>query len=330
MSYPSTAILLRDRPEGLLGLEHFEQVQRECPVLQSGDVLLRSRYLSLDPYMLSQIVGRHVTGNVQPGDCLNGEVIAEVIESADPRWSVGQTVRAMLGWQTAGVMSGDALSAVPEDIVEPSWCLSMLGMPGLTAYAGLQWQAGLAAGETVLVSAASGAVGSVAVQLAREAGCRVVGIVGSEEKCRYVVDELGAEACINRRDMTLGEGLERYCPNGVDVYLDLVGGPFLEAVSQHLAVGARVVMAGVQASSFAAPLSPMMPAQWIKNRARLHGLVVYDYESRRDEFLQHCVPLANAGRLKVREERVTGLENAPEALLRIQSAAHEGKVLIEI
>lgn len=330
MSLTQLEVVLRARPDGALEAGHLDVVETPRPEAGEGEVLVRNRWLSLDPYMLAQINGRHVTGNLAEGEVLRGEVIGEVLESRSERWKPGDLVRGMLGWREYAVAAGEALSAVPAAIHEPRWCLSMLGMPGLTAYAAMHWQAGLNPGDTVVVSAAAGAVGSVAVQLAVRAGCRVVGLVGSEEKARYVVDTLGASDCILRREESYADGLDRTCPQGIDVCLDLIGGAFLEAVSARLATGGRIVLAGVQKSSMAEPLAPVLPALWIKQRARIHGLVVYDFESRRGEFLRDCVPLANTGQLVVQEEVVEGLRQAPEALLRIQAAQHSGKVVVRL
>ena len=330
MSLTQLQVVLRARPDTALEPGHLALVETPLPEPGDGEVLVRGRWLSLDPYMLAQINGRHVTGNLEEGEVLRGEVIGEVLQSHSERWKPGDLVRGMFGWREYAVAAADALTLVPASIREPRWCLSMLGMPGLTAYAAMHWQAGLNPGETVVVAAASGAVGSMAVQLAVRSGCRVVGLVGSHEQARYVIDSLGASDCIIRWEESFAEGLDRTCPEGINVCLDLVGGAFLEAVSARLVVGGRIVLAGVQKSAMAEPLAPVLPALWIKQRARIHGLVVYDFEPRREEFLRDCVPLANEGRLVVNEEVVEGLRQAPEALVRIQAAQHAGKVVVKL
>lgn len=330
MSLKKKQVVLESRPDSLLSAEHLRVVETHCPQPAEGEVLVRNRWLSLDPYMLSQINGRHVRGNLQPGDVLNGEVVGEVVQSRHKRFEEGELVRGMLGWREYAVASPEQLAIVPKAVLEPRWCLSLLGMPGLTAYAAMHWLAGLSPGETVVIPAASGAVGSMAVQLAVRAGCHVVGLVGSREKSRYVVEALGADECIVRQEEPLAEALDRSCPKGIDVCLDLVGGKFLEEVSARLTPGARIVLAGVQKSSMAEPLAAVLPAYWIKNRARIHGLVVYDFEPRREEFFQACLSLANSGNLQVKEELVEGLHRAPDALLRIQSAQHTGKVVVKL
>jgi NADPH-dependent curcumin reductase CurA len=343
MSSTQLQVVLRARPETALESGHLALVETPRPEPGDGEVLVRNRWLSLDPYMLAQINGRHVTGNLEEGEVLRGEVIGEVLQSQSERWKPGDLVRGMLGWREYAVAAAEALTLVPASIHEPRWCLSMLGMPGLTAYAAMHWQAGLNPGETVVVAAASGAVGSMAVQLAVRAGCRVVGLVGSPEKARYVIDTLGASDCILRHEESLAEGLDRTCPQGIDVCLDLVGGAFLEAVSARLAVGGRIVLAGVQKSSMVEPLSAVLPAHWIKRMVRVRereGLP-FGYYSSWTMGLERTITKAQAQkktRLELFRERGLHLSHVKQTISAVAATpelaealqAREGQPLISL
>ncbi len=318
-------------PEGVPGDEHFRVTEIELPALADGEVLCENLVLSLDPYMRSQISGRHLSGGVSPGDGMRGETVARVLESRSADFATGDLVRLMGGWQEHSVCPASEVSKLPSADVASSYYLSSLGMPGLTAYAGLVWQANPQPGETVLIPAATGGVGSVAGQLARQRGCRVVGIAGGADKCRLAVDELGYDDCIDRLAGDVAAQLDQVCPEGVDVFFDLVGGELLHQVSQRLKIGARVILCGMMAeynSSERMPGPP--PALWIMARAIVYGLVVYDYESRRDEFVEAVAPLISSGALKVPEDAVDGLENAAAHFCRLMRGENRGKAIVRI
>lgn len=326
-------ILLRETPVGVPGEEHFEY--REAPLQEPGEgqVLVRNQWLSLDPYMRSQIAGRHLSGRVLPGEVMQGETVGQVVSSSSSEFKVGDPVRGMLGWQRFAVVDTTLLTRVSAEIDPPSYALSALGMPGLTAYAGLIWQAQPEPGETLVVAAATGAVGSVIVQLARRIGCRVIAVVGSDAKCDYAVNALGADVCINRRRENIAEQLDKICPEGVNIYFDLVGGDILETVSQRLSHGARVILCGMVADynrPESGPSPGPSPAFWIRARARVHGLVVYDFEARRQEFIDACLPLVRRGELVMREDIADGLINAPWAFARLMRGENFGKTIVRI
>lgn len=327
----TTQVQLAVTPEGVPAEEHFRLTEVELPSLAEGEVLCETLYLSLDPYMRSQISGRHITGAIGPGDGMKGETISRVIESRSDEYAAGDLVRVMGGWQAHSLHKAAELARVPAGDVPPSYYLSSLGMPGLTAYAGLIWQARPKAGETVLIPAATGGVGSVAGQLAKAHGCRVIGIAGGEEKCRLAVDTLGYDECIDRKGGDVAAELDRLCPEGVDVFFDLVGGELLHQVSQRLKTGARVILCGMIAESNAKDRMPgPPPALWIIARATVYGLVVYDFEGRRQEFVEAVAPMIASGTVKVPEDLAQGLEQAPSHFCRLMHGENCGKAVVKI
>lgn len=324
-------VQLARTPEGIPVEGDFQLADIELPDPGPGQVLCETLYLSLDPYMRSQISGRHMSGAVTPGDGMKGETIARVLKSQSEDFAAGQLVRVMGGWQAHSLHEASELSPLPQADVPPSYYLSALGMPGLTAYAGLVWQADPQPGEVVLVPAATGGVGAVAGQLARERGCRVIGIAGGPDKCRLAVEQLGYEACIDRHNEDVAAALDRLCPEGVNVFFDLVGGELLHQVSQRLAVGARVILCGLVAEYNAKDRMPgPAPALWIIARATVYGLVVYDFEGRRQAFVDAVAPLVQAGRLVVPEDITEGLANAPAHFCRLMRGENQGKAVVRV
>ena len=278
--------------------------------------------------MRSQIAWRHVSGTINIGDVMLGEVVGEVIESNSSKFNVGDMVRCMGGWQEYSVQSAAQIAKVPSGI-SPSYALSVLGMPGLTAYAGLIWQAQVKSGDVVVIPAATGAVGATAGQLAKQTGCKVIGIVGSEDKVNYALNELGYDACINRKTQDVAQALDELCPKGIDVYFDLVGGELLHQVSVRLAIGARVILCGkIAETNSSTRMAGPSPALWIKSRATVYGLVVYDFEARRNEFIAACAPLVDVGKLKMKEDKTTGIKSVPEAFCRLMRGENMGKVIV--
>ncbi|QFU75558.1 NADP-dependent oxidoreductase [Halioglobus maricola] len=327
----TTQVQLASTPEGTPTEDNFSLVEVELPSLGESEVLCETQYLSLDPYMRSQISGRHLSGAVNPGQGMSGETIARVLESRSEAFAEGDLVRVMGGWQTHSIHAATEVAPVPSGDVPASYFLSALGMPGLTAYAGLIWQAKPQAGETVLIPAATGGVGAVAGQLAKSHGCRVIGIAGGAEKCRIATEELGYDACIDRLAGDVGEQLDALSPDGVDVFFDLVGGELLHQVSQRLKVGARVILCGMIAEYNAKERMPgPPPALWIIARATVYGLVVYDFESRRQEFVDAVAPLIDAGTLLVPEDMVEGLANAPALFCRLMRGENRGKAVVKV
>jgi len=324
-------VTLATTPDGEATPEHFSLIENEIPTIEEGEVLCETLYLSLDPYMRSQIAGRHISGTIQPGDVLRGETISKVIESNHNDYQVGDIVRCFGGWQSYSAHKAGELTLVSKDIQPASYALSALGMPGLTAYAGLILQAKPKAGDVVVIPAATGAVGSVVGQLAKIYGCKVIGIAGSEDKCQYAINELGYDECINRKTEDLTSRLAELCPDGVDIYFDLIGGEMLTTVSEKLAVGARVILCGLMAEYNNKERSAgPPPGFWIRARATVYGLVVYDFEPQRAQFINECLPYIKEGRLKVREDVYQGLANAPQAFCNLMEGSNMGKVIIKL
>lgn len=324
-------IQLASKPESVPELENFSVVKSPMPEAKDGQVLCETQYLSLDPYMRSQIAGMHMSGSIHPGELLRGETVSKVVESKHADFAVGDIVRCFGNWQQYSVHDASEVSIQPKGIQPISYGLSVLGMPGLTAYAGLIWLAKPKAGDIVLIPACTGAVGSTAGQLAKIYGCKVIGIAGSDEKCKYAVDVLGYEACINRKTEDLKTRLDELCPNGVDIYFDLVGGETLNTVSTKLARGARVLLCGLMEdyNSSSRSAGPK-PGPFIGARAIVYGLVVYDFQPREQEFVDACLPYIADGRLSMQEDMSYGIESAPESFCRLMSGKNQGKAIVKV
>ncbi len=328
---PNRAVVLARTPQGAPTPDDF--AIREAPLVEPdpGEVLVRNEWLSLDPYMRAQMAGRHMSGTADAGEVLSGETVGVVV--AGDGHAAGTRVRGMGGWQTNAVLGADDVTPVSDAISEPRWALSALGMPGLTAWAAITQHADVQPGETVLIPAASGAVGAVAAGLARARGARVVGIVGTDAKVAYVTQTLGLDAAVNRRTEDVGERLDALCPDGIDVYLDLVGGAISEAAFARLALGARAVLIGLMADynrPDGTPPTAINPACLIRARATARGLVVYDHFPQREAFLAEVAPLVASGDLRFQEEVVVGLDAAPDAFCRLMAGETFGKVVVDL
>lgn len=326
-------ILFARVPQGLPVPADFGRDTVDVPVPAPGQFLSRTLWLSLDPYLRNVMKGHALYGvTLRPGDPMHGETVAEVVESRHPGFAPGDFVVAKNGWQQFALSDGQGARKVDPATAPLSTALGVLGMPGLTGYAGLVYLGEPRPGQTVLVSAATGAVGSTAGQLARLMGARAVGIAGSEEKCRYAVEELGYEACLNHRAGDLRAAIGQACPDGVDVYFDNVGGDVLVAAIANLALHARIVLCGMPAAySLDAPpahgpwLGPVVAA-----RATIRGLVVYDHFNRMAEMQKVIGRWIRDGRFRYREEITDGLDNAPEAFCRLMRGENFGKSLVRV
>lgn len=324
-------IRLKNRPDSTPEVDDFEVFQGEMLEAGAGEILCRNLYLSLDPYMRGQINGRHISGAIHPGEVMRGETISEVVTSDHPDFKTGDIVAYQGGWQAYSVAPAAELTLVDRRIKPLSLALGIMGMPGLTAYAGMLYLAELKKGDRLVVSAASGAVGSMVGQIARIMGCDVIGIAGADEKCRWLVEEAGFSDCINYKTQDLSEELKRCCPDGVDVYFDNVGGTTLDVVMGQLALGARVVLCGLMAqyNTDVVPPGPN-PGTIIRARATVRGLVVYDHFGKKQEFLDRIIPWVEQGLISYREDVTEGLENAPAAFVRLMSGKNFGKTIIKI
>lgn len=306
----------------------------EPDAIADGQAMVRVLALSLDPYLRSAMAGRHLSASIAPGDVVRGEGLVEVIASRHARMAPGSRWVAACGWRSVALLEAAVIEAarpVAPEIDPPTLALGVLGMPGLTAWAGFNKLADAKAGDTLVVSAAAGPVGATVGQLARIAGCRVVGIAGGPDKCRWATEVAGFDACINHQSP--GEGslrgaLKRACPNGIDVYFDNVGGDVLLAVCEQLALGARIVLCGLIAQYNGEAPVPLNPGLIIRARATVRGLVVYDHWADLPSMTAELSGHLAAGRLHFREDRSTGLASTPAAFVRLMNGRNQGKALV--
>jgi NADPH-dependent curcumin reductase len=323
-------IVLASRPEGWVTPQNFELQRTEMPKVAEGEVLVKNLWLSLDPYMRGRMSEQksYVKG-VDIGEVMVGQTAGEVVESKHPGFKPGDKVLTQTGWQlyaaTKEAMKVDASRA------PLSYYLGVLGMPGLTAYFGLKELGQPKAGETVVVSAASGAVGSVVGQLAKLWGCHAIGIAGGREKCDYVRSELGFDACIDYKSGKLREDLKAACPKGVDVYFDNVGGEILDLALARMNLFGRVVVCGTISDYNAT--EPYRVKNWraiLVNRLKVQGMIVFDWKERYGEALKALGGYLAAGKLKTRESVVEGLANAPQGFISLLKGGNFGKQLVKL
>ncbi|WP_222566142.1 NADP-dependent oxidoreductase [Novilysobacter antarcticus] len=318
-------------PDGMPREADFGLDQRPLPALRAGEVLLRTQWLSIDPYLRPLLAGRYAVPRPDLGEMVPGGAVSQVVQSTSDRFAVGDWVVGDTGWCDYAVAAVDTLRQVDPDLAPLSTALGVLGIPGLTAWAGLKTIGRPQPGDTVLISTAAGAVGSVAGQLARLAGCRTVGIAGLPEKCAIARDAYGFEECVSHLSPTFTEDLRTACPEGIDVYFDNVGGPVLEAALSLLRPHARVVLCGLSAQYNQAERPPgpnLGPV--IGARATLQGLVVFDYLARFDEFTAEVAPLVRDGSVQYRESISDGLAAAPAAFVAMMSGQNLGKSLVRL
>ena len=331
-------ILLDNRPQGEAVASNFKLVSAETPALADGQVLVRHHYLSLDPYMRGRMNDSKSYAASQPlGEVMIGGTVGEVVESRHPAYAVGDKVVGMGGWQEYSVADGNApgmLRKVDTTHVPLSYYLGAVGMPGVTAWYGLVKIIDPQPGQTLVVSAASGAVGSAFGALAKARGCRVVGIAGGPDKCRYVTDELGFDACIDHRangDLkSMARALKEACPDGIDGYFENVGGYILDAVLLRANAFARVAMCGMIAGYDGQPLPLQNPALILINRMRVEGFIVSEHMEVWPEALKELGGLAASGKLRPRETIAQGLAAAPEAFLGLLKGKNFGKQLVKL
>jgi NADPH-dependent curcumin reductase len=329
----SRQIVLRSRPVGMPKPGDFDLVESPLPAPKDGEILSRTIYLSLDPYMRGRISGgtQSYAQSVGLGQVIVGATVGEVLESKHPGLAKGDIVQGYDGWQSHAVAKGAAVRKLDPTRAPVSTALGVLGMPGMTAYVGLLDIGQPRPGETVVVSAASGAVGSAVGQIAKIKGARAVGIAGSPDKCDYVVRELGFDACVNYQKGDLLASLEDACPSGIDVYFENVGGDVLRAVMQLLNMNARIPLCGLISEYNATESVPgpnLRPL--LVNRALVKGFIVSDHLARFPDFLKDCGGWLREGRLKHREDVVVGLEKAPEAFIGLLQGKNFGKLLVRV
>jgi NADPH-dependent curcumin reductase CurA len=325
-------VLLASRPQGAVTEENFRIVEVPVGKPRRGEVLVKNEWLSLDPYMRGRM--NDVKSYVPPaqiGEVMVGQTVGEVIESADPRFAPGDKVLTQLGWQLYGVAAGSEVRKIDAHRVPASCYLGVLGMPGITAWFGLNEIGEPKAGETVVVSAASGAVGSVVGQLAGIKGCRVVGIAGGAAKCDYVVRELGFDACIDYKAAGLFEALRAACPAGVDIDFENAGGEILDTMLRVMNLRGRIIVCGLIAEYNAVEAYRYRNLRSILvNRIRMQGMIVFDWKDRYGEAVRGLAGYLAEGKLKYRESVVQGIENAPKGLIALLKGENFGKQLVKL
>lgn len=329
---------LDNRPEGEAVASNFKLVTTETPPLQENQVLVRHHFLSLDPYMRGRMNDAKSYAQPQPlGEVMQGGTVGEVVESRHPKYAVGDKVVGFGGWQEYSVVDGNqvgALRKVDTTHVPLSHYLGAVGMPGVTAWYGLVKIIAPKERDTVVVTAASGAVGSAFGALAKARGCRVVGIAGGPDKCRYVTDELGFDACIDYRAhpdiKTMSKALKEACPKGIDGYFENVGGYIFDAVLLRTNAFARVALCGMIAGYDGAPMPLANPALILINRLKVEGFIVSEHMDVWPEALKELGGLVASGKLRPRESVAQGIESAPEAFLGLLKGRNFGKQLVKL
>jgi len=325
-------VLLANRPTGWVKESDFRIVETPVPTPGEGQALIKNSYLSLDPYMRGRMNdARSYAAKVEIGEVMTGETVGQVVESRSDKFTKGDWVAGRVGWQQYAVSDGSNLRKIDAMLAPPSAHLGVVGMPGVTAYVGLLDIGQPKAGETVVVSAASGAVGSVVGQIAKLRDCRVVGVAGGKEKCDFVVKELGFDACIDHRSADLDGALAAATQKGIDVYFENVGGPLLDAVLLRCNPFARIALCGMVSQYNATErygVKNLMMA--VGMRIRLQGFIVSDHMQRWPEALRQLGQWVRDGKIKYRESVTEGLENAPRAFIGMLKGENFGKQLVKL
>jgi NADPH-dependent curcumin reductase CurA len=333
----NSQILLASRPRGEPTPDNFRLVETDVPQPGPGQMLLRTIYLSLDPYMRGRMnAGASYAQPVEVGGVMEGRGVCEVVKSNLPQYKAGDIVLAGTGWQEYALSDRKGVQRIDPALGPVSYALGVLGMPGLTAYTGLLNIGKPQPGETLVVAAASGAVGSVVGQIAKIKGCRAVGVAGGERKCRYVQEDLGFDACLDHHQPDLGERLKAACPKGIDVYFENVGGAVFDAALPLLNDFARVPVCGLIAHYNATELPagpdrvPLLMQKILVKRLTFRGFIVSDFASQFPEFLADVGGWLSEGRIKYREDVTDGLENAPRELIGLLRGENFGKKIIRV
>jgi NADPH-dependent curcumin reductase len=324
-------IVLASRPQGVASTSNFRLEEVPVPSLQPGQILVRNHWLSLDPYMRGRMNEARSYATAQAlDDVMIGGTAGEVIESRNPAFSAGDKVVAHLGWQEYGVSDGTGVFKVDTRHVPLSAYLGPVGMPGVTAWYGLNRIIEPKEGKTIVVSAASGAVGSIVGQLAKIGGCRAIGIAGGAEKCAYVTQELKFDACIDYKSEDVGKRLKEVAPAGVDGYFENVGGEIMEAVLPRMNAFGRIALCGLIAGYDGKPIPIKNPSWFLISRLLLQGFIVSEHMEVWPGALKELGTHVATGRIKYRETIANGIENAPQAFLGMLKGANFGKQLVKL
>ncbi|HEX7775035.1 MAG TPA: NADP-dependent oxidoreductase [Parvibaculum sp.] len=332
MSGTNRQILLDKLPQGHLTPEHFRLVETPSPRPADGEVLLRTRYISLDAANRAWMMGATYRSALGAGQLMPGTALGEVIESKSPSFQTGDLVSGDLGWQDYAVLPAASLTKMQK--MEPmSHLMSVYSIAGLTAYWGLLDCGKPKAGETVVVSAAAGSVGSLVGQIAKIKGCHVVGIAGGPEKCAWLTDELGFDAAVDYKTGNLRQDLKKAVPNGIDIYFDNVGGDILDTCMFNMNVFGRVLGCGaISAYDTDTPPRPLrsFPGLWLTKRLTMAAFLVMDYDDRREQALTDLQAWVASGKLKVKEDIMDGLESTPKALIGLLHGDNVGKRMVRL
>ena len=325
-------VVLASRPKGAVTEDNFRFVEAPVGKPGPGEVLVRNEWLSLDPYMRGRMSdAKSYAKSTEIGEVMVGQTVGEVIESHDATFKAGDKVLTPLGWQLYGIASAKELTRIDAKRVPASYYLGILGMPGMTAWFGLFEIGQPKPADTVVVSAASGAVGSVVGQLAKIKGCRVVGIAGGKTKCDYVVNELGFNACVDYKEGNLLADLREHCPKGVDVDFENVGGVILDTVLRVMNLASRIVVCGLISDYNATePYGYKMLRSVLVNRIKMQGMIVFDWKDRYGEALKGLSGYLAEGKLNYRESIVHGIDNAPQGLIALLKGENFGKQLVKL
>jgi len=330
-------IVLARRPQGAPTAADFRLETLPLPAPGPGQVLLRTRYLSLDPYMRGRMnEGPSYAPPVAIGAPMTGQTVSVVASSNLSGFVPGELVLANAGWQDYALSDGHDLLRIDSALPRPSYALGVLGMPGLTAYVGLLDIGEPRAGDTVVVAAATGAVGSVVGQIAKIKGCRSVGVAGGREKCDYARDTLGFDECVDHHSADLPQHLAAACPRGIDVYFESVGGAVLAAVVPLLNVGARIPLCGLigwynlEKPPAGGDRTPQLLFTVLRQRLKVQGFIIFDHYRRMPAFLEDMRAWLREGRVKYREQVIEGLENAPQGLMGLLQGENFGKLVVHV
>jgi len=336
MAAMNRRIVLASRPHGEPTPAHFRMEEARVPTPREGEILLRTRWLSLDPYMRGRMsAAKSYAQPVAIGEPMVGGTVSEVVQSNNPDYAVGELVSAYGGWQDYAISDGRGLHRLPPGL-PPTTALGILGMPGMTAYTGLLTIGRPKAGETVVVAAAAGPVGSLVGQIARLKGARAVGIAGGPDKCRYLTETLGFDAALDHRADDFADALVAACPKGIDVYFENVGGAVFEAVLPLLNDFARLPVCGLVSGYNATELPPgpdRLPTLMrtiLTKRLHLQGFIVWDFADQQEAFVRDVGGWLAEGKVRHREDVVEGLERAPEAFIGMLRGRNFGKLVVHV
>ncbi|NET37623.1 MAG: NADP-dependent oxidoreductase [Cyanothece sp. SIO1E1] len=328
----NTQVILRERPEGMVSESNFGIQQESIGEVEEGQVLIEIAYISLDPAMRGWMnAGTTYIKGVEIGAVMRAFAIGKVISSKHPQYPVGTWVEGLLGAQSFAISDGKGLRKVPADQGELSWHLGIMGMPGMTAYFGLLERGKPEAGETVFISGAAGIVGSTVGQIAKIKGCRVVGTAGTDQKCRYLIEECGFDAAINYKTEDVQAALKQHAPDGIHVFYDNVGGPLLDTAMGHLARGARVVICGAISQYNASEMyGPKNYMKIVTARGYITGIIVFDFLQRYPEAIAQIHQWMEEGKMKTKEHIFEGIEQFPAVLKKLYTGENFGKLLIKV